>query len=117
MLACLLVATPTLRTGGLVMQLSGGSLRTWGYDTFVDQAQIVLGTNGRPMDAGVELWSGPDNTAVSMRVYGEDGQLRPIRGSIGLGGRGHSSSVAVRNTGPLCSSSPSKERPLGPSTK
>jgi len=83
------------------MQLSGGSLRTWGYDAFVDQAQIVLGTNGRPMDAGVELWSGPDNTAVSMRVYGEDGQLRPIRSSIGLGGRGHSSSVAVRNTGPL----------------
>ncbi|EOD06956.1 hypothetical protein EMIHUDRAFT_453372 [Emiliania huxleyi CCMP1516] len=85
------------------MQLQGGSLRTWhSPDPWAEEGDFFLGTEGRPMDANVELWSGPDNTAFRMRVYGENGNLRPVRGTVGMRGRHpRSNAIAVRNAGPL----------------
>merc|ERR1719321_829968 len=63
--------------------VQGGSLRTWSYRSpAVEQVQVVLGTEGRPLDADIELWHGPDNTPVKMRVYCENGQLRPFSAVI-----------------------------------
>jgi hypothetical protein len=63
--------------------VQGGSLRTWSYRSpLVENVQIVLSTEGRPLDADIELWNGPDNTPCKMRVYVENGQLRPFSAVI-----------------------------------
>ena len=45
-------------------------LRTLRYrSSLVDQVQIELHTEGRPLEADVEVWNGPDNTPCKFRVY------------------------------------------------
>jgi len=80
--------------------VQGGSLRTWTYRSpAVEQVQVVLSTEGRPLDADIELWHGPDNTPVKMRAYVENGQLRPFSAVIETP-RGPNT-VAIRNIGQI----------------
>merc|ERR1719502_976695 len=80
--------------------VQGGSLRTWSYRSpAVEQVQVVLSTEGRPLDADIELWHGPDNTPVKCRVYVENGQLRPFNAVIETP-RGPNT-IAIRNIGQM----------------
>ena len=80
--------------------VQGGSLRTWSYKSpFVEQVQVVLSSEGRPLDADIELWHGPDNTPFKMRVYIENGQLQPFTSVIETP-RGPNT-IAIRNIGQL----------------
>jgi len=82
----------------------GGSLRTWSFTTDKIQCvQVNLHTEGRPLNAKVDVWTGPDSTPQQMAVYLEDGNLRPFNAVVfvprSLGGQKHA--VAVRNTGAM----------------
>jgi hypothetical protein len=80
--------------------VQGGSLRTWSFQTpEVKRVQVFLKTEGRPLNADIDLWQGPDNTPQKMRVYVEDGEARSFNAVIETP-FGHNA-VAIRNTGQL----------------
>ena len=80
--------------------VQGTSLKTWSFmSPAVERVQVMLKTEGRPLNADVELWQGPDNTPQKMAVYLEDGDVRPFACVI-ESPRG-SNTVSVRNTANL----------------
>lgn len=97
--------------------VQGNTLKTWSYASQkVERVQVALRTEGRPLDADVELWQGPDNTPVRMRVYVENGSIRPFNAVVETP-RGPNT-IAVRNIGqvefPLTACVTAEDVPQGP---
>jgi len=90
--------TPTQR-------IQGGSRHTYQTPHNTSQSQIFLETDGRPLNTEIELWDGPNNTPTKLKVYSEDGRLRPVNAMIDNplkeGGYRGSNSVSVRNVGTM----------------
>ncbi|CAJ1938993.1 unnamed protein product [Cylindrotheca closterium] len=80
--------------------LQGGSLKTWSMpSTAVQSCQIFMETEGRPLDANLELWQGPDNTPYKMRIYVEDGAQRCF--NVVVPAPRGPNTIAIRNTAQL----------------
>jgi hypothetical protein len=87
-------------TGTPPMLVQGGTLKTWSYaSSAVERVQVSLSTEGRPLDADIELWQGPDNTPMKIRVYSEDGDHRPFNAVIETPSAPNT--VAIRNIGQI----------------
>mmetsp|Transcript_101312 Transcript_101312/g.291882 ORF Transcript_101312/g.291882 Transcript_101312/m.291882 type:complete len:404 (-) Transcript_101312:142-1353(-) len=114
---------PAVRMPENAQEIQGGSRGTWVSDASYnhDEVQVTMATDGRPLRADVEVYQGPDNTPQRMRVFSEDGRLRPFTTMIATPqgaaktaslfwnnqfrsptfSTGGSHSISIRNTGPI----------------
>eukprot|EP01083_Nonionella_stella_P232236 819477_1 len=81
------------------VKVQGGSLKTCSFDEAVNRVSVFLKTTGRPLNANVDLWQGPDNAPQKMSIYLEDGDSRPFRAVVES--PGSSNAIAIRNTGQM----------------
>ena len=79
------------------IKVQGGTLRTCSFDDKVERVDVLLKTNGRPLDAQVELWQGHHNRPQTMNIHLEDGSERCCRVTVET--PRCANSIAVRNTG------------------
>jgi hypothetical protein len=85
-------STPTI--------VQGGSLRTWSYSNpAVNRVHLLLKTDGRPLDADIEQWHGPDDTPYEMKVYVEDAGKRTF--SVFIDSPHNPNTFAIKNTADL----------------
>lgn len=82
------------------VKVQGSTLKTWdiGEET-TQRVQLSIRSEGRPIDANVELWHTPSYIPTKFRIYTEDGESRPVDAIIET--PKHPKTVAVYNTGSL----------------
>ena len=79
--------------------VQGGTLKTCSFPENIERISLYLKTDGRPLNADVEMWQGPENSPQKISLYIEDGFFRTFSTTLEL--PGDFNSIAVRNTGEL----------------
>merc|ERR1719327_1110532 len=84
--------------GSLAQRVEGKTRKTWKFnDVSKDRVQVALTSTGRPVNADVQLWLGPDWTPMTLKAYSEDGNMRPVQTLIGT--RNKQAMIEVKNIG------------------
>jgi hypothetical protein len=84
--------------GSLAQRVEGTTRKTWKFNDFSkDRVQVALTSEGRPVNADIQLWLGPDWTPFTLKAYSEDGKLRPVQTLVGT--RNKAAMIEVRNVG------------------
>lgn len=65
--------------------VQGGSLRTTPAAPGYNYQDVHLRTQGRPLEASLQVWQGPNNTPQHVQTYSQDGHARPFSARL-LGG-------------------------------
>lgn len=79
------------------IRIEGQTLRTCALPESSNKVQVILKTTGRPLQATADIWQGPDYTPVEVKIYLEDGSLRPFNAIFET--PGSDNAIAIRNTG------------------
>jgi len=84
--------------GRLAQRVEGKTRKTWKFnDLSKDRVSVALTSEGRPVNADIQLWLGPDWTPFTMKAYSEDGKARPIQTLVGT--RNKAAMIEVMNNG------------------
>eukprot|EP00566_Odontella_aurita_P021507 CAMPEP_0113552214 /NCGR_PEP_ID=MMETSP0015_2-20120614/14944_1 /TAXON_ID=2838 /ORGANISM="Odontella" /LENGTH=218 /DNA_ID=CAMNT_0000453169 /DNA_START=198 /DNA_END=854 /DNA_ORIENTATION=- /assembly_acc=CAM_ASM_000160 len=79
------------------VSIMGGHMKTWKVDPVSQKCHVNLKTNGRPVNAEINLWHGPDYSPSLMKVWLEDGLQYPL--NVVMNPKGHGiDTVQVQNT-------------------
>eukprot|EP00957_Ditylum_brightwellii_P170986 13016224-Ditylum_brightwellii.AAC.1 len=74
----------------------GGTIKTCSFYNTVNRVDLYLKTDGRPLDANIDLWNGPSHAPQKMSIHVEDGSIRPFHCVVQTPGTGNS--IAIQNT-------------------
>jgi hypothetical protein len=97
-------------------EIQGESLKTWSFPSQrTERVRVTMGTEGRPLNAEVDLWQGPDNAPQKLRVYIEDGESREF--SCVVETPRAPNTVCVKNTAHMEFPLYATVEPLGPASR
>ena len=91
--------TPVKRGVSGAVKIQGGALHTYPFDPSVSSVQVFITTEGKPLDARIELISGPDDIKQFIEVKSENGLYRPFFCVLPTPGTGNV--VRIVNKSPL----------------
>jgi hypothetical protein len=93
------VMQPSMEHQNIAEEIQGAALRTYPLEASVEAVEIILGTDGRPLNARIEILQGPHSIKQAIDLYSEDGLDRPFFCTLATPWSGNI--VKITNTGPV----------------
>ena len=93
------IITPSAECLNSFMAIQGGAIRTYPFSPVVESSQIMIRTDGRPLNARIELLQGPNNNRQVIELYTDDGLDKPFFCILKTPGAGNV--IRILNTSPI----------------